>query len=87
MKNRGARGRNRQIQGREVEIWRKKERKKGDKIRAANVITAQHRDGEHCVSQWLLSPAIKCIRDDASGGTRGSVTLCVCARTNKHSAL
>lgn len=78
------RGRNREIQGREVQSRRKEE---GDKIRAANVITAQHRDGEHCVSQWLLSPAIKCIRDDASGSTRGSVTVCVCARAGKHSAL
>lgn len=59
----------------------------GDKIGAANVITAQHRDGgEHCFSQWLLSPAIKCIRDDASGSACGGVNVCVraCvrARTN-----
>lgn len=57
------------------------EKREGDKIRAANVITAQHRDGEHCFSQWLLSPAIKCIRDEASGN------VCVRVRKSTHSIL
>lgn len=70
-----------EIERYKAERWGTEERE-GDKIGAANVITAQHRDGEHCFSQWLLSPAIKCIRDEASGSACVTACVCVCVQAN-----